>query len=200
MLWLLVAYTLNKSKTKFMFIGSRKRLQTFNTPLSLFIDNAPIQQVVSTKSLGICDENLAWNVHIDNIAKEIASGIGILKRSRPSVTFEVLSTIYSALVQPYFDYWSVVWGICNKSLATKLQKLQNRAARILTFSPYDASVDNLFTSLAWKKLEASMVYIKSLHGLAPQYLNSLFPIVMKSLVSEGKLAIPLPRTNYVKNN
>ena len=136
-----------------MLIGSRKRLQTF-TPLSLFIDNAPIQQVVSTKSLGICDENLAWNVHIDNIAKEIASGIGILKRSRPFVTFEVLSTIYSALVQTYFDNCSVVWGICNKSLATKLQKLQNRAARILTFSPYDASVDNLFTSLAWKKLEA----------------------------------------------
>jgi len=136
------------------------------------------------------DENLAWNVHIDNTAKEIASGIGILNRSRPFVTFEVLSTIYSALVQPYFDYCSVVWGICNKSLATKLQKLQNRAARSLTFSPYDASVDNLFTSLAWKKLEAqrkiqtaSMVYIKSLNGLAPQYLNSLFPIVMKSLVS-----------------
>ena len=101
------------------------------------------------------DEKLAWNVHIDNIAKEIASGIGILKRSRPFVTFEVLSTIYSALlVQPYFDYCRVVWGICNKSLAIKLQKLQNRAARILTFSPYDASVDNLFTSLAWKKLEA----------------------------------------------
>ena len=95
-----MAYTLNKSKTKFMLIGSRKRLQTF-TPLSLFIDNAPIQQVVSTKSLGICDENLAWNVHIDNIAKEIASGIGILKRSRPFVTFEVLSTIYSTLVQPF---------------------------------------------------------------------------------------------------
>ena len=32
--------TLNKSKTEFMLIGSRQRLQTFNTPLSLFIDNA----------------------------------------------------------------------------------------------------------------------------------------------------------------
>ena len=88
--------------------------------------------------------------------------------------------LYSALMQPYFDYCCVVWGNCNKSLATKLQKLQNRAARILTFPPYDASVDNLFTSLAWKKLEAQrkiqiapMVY-KSLNGVAPQYLHSLF--------------------------
>ena len=91
-----------------------------------------------------------------------------------------------------------------------MQKRQNRTARILTFSPCDASVDNLFTSLAWKKLEAqrkiqtvSMVY-KSLNGLAPQYLNSLFSyrneVSSYSLRdSEGKLAIPLPRTNYVKN-
>ena len=85
-----------------------------------------------------------------------------------------------------FEYCSFVWGNCNKSLATKLRKLQNRAARIMT-SPYDASVDNLFTSLAWKKLEAqqkiqtaAMVY-KSPNGLALQYLNSLFSL--KSLVT-----------------
>ena len=53
--------TLNKSKTEFMFIGSMQRLHTFNTPPSLFIvDNAPIHQVVSTKSLGVyVDENLS---------------------------------------------------------------------------------------------------------------------------------------------
>ena len=97
-----------------MLIGSRQWLQTFNIPLSLFIDNALKNQVESTKSLGIyVDENFSWNVHIDNRAKEIASGIGILKRSRPFVTFEVLSTIYSALVQPYFGYCTVVWRIYN---------------------------------------------------------------------------------------
>lgn len=83
---------------------------------------------------------------------------------------------------------SVVLGNGNKSLRTKLQKLQKRAARILTFSLYDASVDNLFTTLAWKKLEAerkiqtaSMVY-NSLNGLSPQYLNSMFSYE-KSLVT-----------------
>ena len=91
--------TLTKSKTEFMLIGSRQGLQTFNTPASLFIDNAPIHQVVSTKSLGVyLDENLSWDVHIVNIAKKIACGIGILKRSRLFVTFEVLSTTNSALV------------------------------------------------------------------------------------------------------
>ena len=95
--------------------------------------------------------------------------------------FEVLSTVYSALVQPYFEYCSVVWGNCNKSLATKVQKLQNRAPCILTFSPCDdASADNPFISLGWKTLDtqrkiqtAAMVYT-SLNDLATQYLNFLF--------------------------
>lgn len=88
------------------------------------------------------------------------------KRNRPFVTFEVLSTIYSAFVQPYFDYRIIVWGNCNKSPTTKLQKLQNRF-----FSPYDARVDNLFTSLTWKKLEAqrksqtAAMVLKSLNGV-----------------------------------
>ena len=115
--------------------------------------------------------------------------------------FEVLSTIYSALVQPYFEYCSVVWGNCNKSLATKLQKLQNRTPCILTFSPCDASADNPFISLGWKtldtqrKIQTAAIVYKSLNDLAPEYLNSLFScrneVSSYSLKdSEGKLAIP----------
>lgn len=51
-----------------MLIESRQRLQTFNTPPSLLIDNAP-KKGASTKSLGVyVDENLSWNVHVDKIA------------------------------------------------------------------------------------------------------------------------------------
>ena len=46
--------------------------------------------------------------------------------------------MYNALVMLYFNYCSAVWGDINiKKLADKLQKMQNRAARILTFSSYD---------------------------------------------------------------
>ena len=40
--------------------------------------------------------------------------------------------MYSALVMPYFNYCSAAWGNINKGLADKLQKMQNRAARIFT--------------------------------------------------------------------
>ena len=45
--------------------------------------------------------------------------------------------MYNALVMLYFNYCSAVWGDINiKKLADKLQKMQNRAARIL--SPFPA--------------------------------------------------------------
>ena len=200
--------TLNSSKTEFMLIGSRQRLNTFNRLPSFTIDGNSIKQVESTKSL---DENLTWNTHIRHISKKIASCIGTLKRSRSFVPFETLLCIYNTLVQPHFDYCSVVWGNCNKSLSIKLQKLQNRAARILTSSSYDANADDLFVKLGWQKLNlqrdlktATMVY-KSLNGLAPDYLKSMF--TNRSAIStyslrncEGKLAVPLPRTNFLKNS
>ncbi|XP_031575394.1 uncharacterized protein LOC116309010 [Actinia tenebrosa] len=195
-----------------MLIESRQRITSFGSLPSLSIDGVPIKQVLYTKSLGVqIDQNLSWNEHIDKLSKKIASGIGALKRIRPFVPTSTLQFIYSSLIQPHFDYCCVVWDNCNKTLTDKLQKLQNLAARVLTFSSYDASADPLFRKLGWKKLEvqlkiqkAAMVY-KSLHDLTPAYLSSIFidrsNITNYSLRNtEGKLAIPRPRTNYLKNS
>jgi len=43
--------TLNTSKTEFMLIGTRQKLSTLSNPLELSIDNVPIEQVFSVKSL-----------------------------------------------------------------------------------------------------------------------------------------------------
>ena len=62
----------------------------------------------------------------------------------------------------------------------KLKKLQNRAARVLSYSNYVTDVNNLFELLRWRSLvsqrqieRATMVF-KSLQGLAPEYLCSKF--------------------------
>ena len=55
--------------------------------------------------------------------------------------------MYNALVMPHFNYCGAVWGNINKGLADKLQKLQNRAARILTFSNYDVRSSVLLDEL-----------------------------------------------------
>ena len=93
-----------------------------------------------------------------------------------------LELIYQALIHPHLNYGNTVWRNCGITLRNKLQKLQNRAARVLTFSDYDEDVGCLFELLGWKTLvrqhgieKATMVY-KYLHGLAPEYLRSRFAI------------------------
>ena len=92
-----------------------------------------VVQVSTSKSLGVhIDGNLFWECHINEISKEIASGISaIFKRIRYFLSFEILLNVYNSLVKPHFDYGDGVWGNCSKNVSSKLQKLQRIAP--LTF-------------------------------------------------------------------
>ena len=92
-----------------MLIGSTQRLSTLPDTLELSINNEP--KNLSVKSLGVfIDENLTWQTHIDKLCKKIASVIGAIKRIRPFVPPATLIYICSALIQPHFDYYNLVWG------------------------------------------------------------------------------------------
>ena len=83
--------TLSKFKTEIIVTGSRQKLRTLYRSPDVAIDNSPISQVASTKSLGVhVDEYLSRNAHITKISKKVASGIGVLKRCRPFVPLDTL--------------------------------------------------------------------------------------------------------------
>ena len=56
---------------------------------------------------------------------------------RPFISKETAIQIFNALIMPHFDYCSSVWDCLSGYLSDKLQKLQNRAARVITKSPFD---------------------------------------------------------------
>ena len=114
--------------------------------------------------------------------------------------------LYRSLIEPYFRYCCPVWGSCSASALDKLQKLQNRAARIVTNSPYDASALPLIGSLGWLTIrelidfETSKMVYKSLNALAPDYLRNLFQKVPEATNrqlrnSKTDLRLPLLRTS-----
>ena len=115
-----------------------------------------------------------------SICKKIASALGAIKRIRHLIPFNVLINVYDSLIQPHFDYCSVVWSKCGIGLSDKLQRPQNRAARILKSANSDCNVDDLLPALVWRKLKhqrqvstAIMMY-KTVHGMTPDYLTSKF--------------------------
>ena len=82
-----------------MLIGSRQKLSNLSGQPELSIDNVPIENVTSVKSLGIfVDENLRWQTHIDKLSKKIASGIGAIKKITDFVPTPTLHCIYNALI------------------------------------------------------------------------------------------------------
>ena len=75
--------TLNMTKTEFMLIGSRQRLNTLTESPTFAINDFQISQVTTAKLLGvIIDDRLDWSGHIEKITKKVASGIGAIKRIR----------------------------------------------------------------------------------------------------------------------
>ena len=131
--------SLNTTKTEMMIIGSRQKLAAQDkASLEVKLGETKLKQVDHTKSLGVTiDTNLSWAEHISNMTKKISSKLSAFKRIRPFITKESAVKIYNALVRPDFDYCSEVWGGTFKTLCDRLQKLQNRAARIVTRSNYD---------------------------------------------------------------
>ena len=180
--WLLAnKLSLNVVKTEFILIGTAKKLSSLAVQPNLEIDHFKIKQVCNTSVLGVeIDDKLSSNKHIDKVAKKVASGIGAIKKIRDIVDKETLISVYNALINPHFDYCSEVWDTMGVGLSNRLQKLQNRAARVIMKFSNDIPGPEAVKVLGWEKLEtrrakskAKTMY-KVLNKAAPSSLVKLF--------------------------
>ena len=125
--------TLSRDKTEYMIIASRQRLHNINSDPLIKLGNNNIKRVRQYKTLGvIVDDKLLWNEHIDSITTRASKGLGMLRRMKPFVPRSILVMVYKSLILPYLDYCCLVWDNCSNYLLDNLQKIQNRAARIIT--------------------------------------------------------------------
>ena len=200
--------SLNTDKTVCMLLGSRN-LTANQRPLHLTVNSNEIKQVCEVKYLGVTvDDKLSWNTHTENVCKKVSKMVSFLGRLRYFINEKYMKLIYNSIVTPQFDYADLVWDTGKHKHLDKLQKLQNRAGRIiLKINPY-LHISNLqiHTTLGWdslasrrKKHLCEMVF-KSLNGTVPSYLRNLFKFksVNYSLRSGGNLFVPKPNMDYCK--
>ena len=173
--------SLNVAKTEPMIIASRQRLSAQCDDIEIRTDDQIIKRVDKTKSLGLTiDAQLSWCKHVEEICEKVSSAIGPLKRVRPIISKETAIQIYNDLIMPHFDYCSPVWDCMSGYLSDKIQKLQNRAARVITKLPFDTISNHLLSTLDWerlslrrKKQKALMMY-KTINGLGPERSTKSF--------------------------
>ena len=121
-----------------------------------------------------------WEEHVDSLCKRISTALGGLRQACRYVPQETLITIYNALIKPLFDYCDIVWGNLNSTLSARLQKLQNRVARIITRKGYDERSLDIRKQLGWDDLETirrkhtAILMYKIDNKKAPDYFSNLF--------------------------
>jgi hypothetical protein len=125
--------TLNRKKIEYMIVGSRQRISNILTDPIVKFGDSTIKRVNKSKTLGvIVDEHLSWNDQIQSIVSKYSKGVGMIRRIKKFVPQSIVLKICNAIVLSHFDYCSLVWDNCSDYLLNKLQKLQNRAASVIT--------------------------------------------------------------------
>ena len=168
-----------------MVIGSKRKISHIKNLSSVNpafnVANDDIGLVNETKYLGILiDDNLKWDSQIKNIQGKVSRALGLLKYAKRYVPLGMLNSMYKGIVEPHFNHCCSVWGSCGTTRLNKLQRLQNRATRIVTDSDFDTSAAPLIQDLGWPTIEqlihreTSTITYKCLNQLAPAYLSGCF--------------------------
>ena len=204
--------SLNVLKTKCLFTGTRRKISLLPSEQHLYLDGNSIERVNSYRCLGVqVDETLSWEAHIFEVVGKVARVLAALRRLRQICPQSTLVTIYKSLILPHFDYCSAVWGSIGNGLSQKLEKLQNRAARIITGSSWDARSAPILHALKWNSLadrrakQLKSLMFKTVNHLVPEYLSDKFANVNtfhrhNLRGAQHNLFIPRPNAEALKKS
>ena len=100
--------------------------------------------------------------------------IAFLRHAKAFLPQETLKTLYTGIVEPHFCYCCSVRDCTGSTEINQLQKLQHRAARILTTGSFVTPSRLLIDMLGFKTIEqlitddTKIMIFNSLHDVAPQ--------------------------------
>ena len=208
---------LNANKTEFVWIASRPRLKQISTDIPpVIINDSEIQTSTVARNLGVYfDDQLNMQQHIANISRQSYFQLRQLRVVSRSLTKDALKMLLHAFVFSRLDYCnSLFFGLPDTSIS-KLQSVQNAAARLFGgLRKFYHVTPILRDQLHWLPIRqridfkiATLVY-KSLNQLAPQYLLDMLhfasddPVLSKNRsAANGQLMQEQWQTvNYGKRN
>lgn len=172
--------TINFSKSACMVFTTNRNVIDKELPIQ--VDDVQIQQVSNIRYLGIYpDCKLSWNDHTNHVCKTIAPKVGLLKRLKHLIPQDMLTNVYQSIIQPHIDYCLPVWGYAPDVHLNPIQRLQNRAARIIlgNFS-HEVSGTDLVKELDWFNVQerrryfTALTVFKSIKGPSPHYMQDFF--------------------------
>ena len=173
---------LNCDKTEFIWITSRRKLETLHSSLPLVdIGSQVISTVTGARNLGVFfDSNLNFKRHISNVSRSSYYYLRQLRVIRRYLQKDVTKTLLHAFVSSRLDYCNSLFFGLPKCDIQRLQSVQNSAARIYGgLRKYDHITPVMRDQLHWLPISQRITYkiavltYKSIHQLAPDYLTAM---------------------------
>lgn len=157
----------------------------------------------SITNLGVkLDSALTFEGHVNGVVKSAFYHFRRLSKVKPFLSKPNLETLIHAFITSCLDYCnSLLIGVRSGTLS-RLQLVQNAAARFLTGSRKFNHITPVLASLHWLPIEfrvrfkVLLLVFKSLNGLAPVYLSDLLKphVPPCSLRSAEQLLLSVPKS------
>ena len=190
----------------FMRLNAGKcHLLTFGTnqgDIKIKIGEAIVEESSEEKLLGvIIDTNLNFKSHVSNLCKRASQNLHALARVSPFMGLDKLRLLMNSFIKAQFSYCPLIWMFHDRCLNAKVNKIHERALRIVykdSHADYEAllTFDNA-VSIHQRNLQYLMIEIyKTKHNLNPSFMSEIFETrnVHYDLRTKNNLCIPKART------
>jgi len=176
---------LNDNKTEFLIFGTKQQLSKISR-CHLTIGSATVSPVNSARDLGTwMGTSLTLQDHINKTCRAAYFHIYNIRHIWTFLTKETTQILVHSLVISRIDYCnSLLFGLpaVNVAKFTELQRLQNSAARLISFTSRFHHITPVLKFLHWLPVKYRILFkvailtFKILHGLSPDYLKELVAI------------------------
>ena len=172
-----------------------------NNKFNIKINEINIENNHQEKLLGvILDDQLNFESHMSNLCKKTSQKLNVLPRISSFMDLPKLWVIMKAYINSKFCYCSLVWMIYSRSINNKINRVHERALRIVYKDKF-SSFENLP-----EEDKAVKIHVRNLHILVTELLKVKNGIAPKKISDIFKLSHPTYNlrnkrdfvSNYVK--
>ena len=174
----------NHEKTNVMYFR-KSTISHVLDEIKIMMNNVQLHISTSVKFLGIIlDDKLKFNDHRLFICNKVSKNIGILCKLRTTLPEKQLFMLYNSLVLPYLQYCTITWANVGVTKLDPIHKLQKKALRICSNSPFLAPSQPIFFRL--KTLTIYELFRFKIANLMFYVNNNLAPVNISKLFRHNK--------------
>ena len=173
--------------------------------INFTFNNQIVQPSTSAKYLGVTiDNKLSFKQHIFLPENRVVCSVGSIAKVSYYLPFNTLITLYHALVHSQLLYALPIWASTYKTYLNKLEKLQNKALRIIFKTPLRDPITPLYRRSGNLKLnglfdfEVAKLMHQIIHKKSPNNFESYFTYSsnISAYSNRPKICKPLVFTSF----